>query len=448
MGIFSNRNSFVQLNVNRIFECGLCMGCGVCESVCPVQAIRIKNDNRKGIYFPVIDNGRCTNCGLCVEVCPGVLVDFNWLTNKFLGNGRKDNTLGVFQSCYFAHANDKQIRYNSSSGGLVTALLIHALENRVIDGALVTRFSDENPLVPETIVAETREQIIAACGSKYCPTSIGRPLRDIAKTEGTFAVVGLPCQIHGIRKLEEINSRLIKKIVLHFGIFCANNNTFLGTEYFLRQNGILPEDVREIRYRGGGWPGKICVSLGDNTGKIIPRPSTEKKWYRRALFSSAFHYDFMIPRCLLCADQTCELADISFGDPWLRKYVQSERIGKSLIIVRNRIGAKFLAGAMDSGAVVLEKAPLSMVKRAQNYSFKAGVGGRIRLRQLLRLPIPDYAERDLAFTTRNVTSAFRYVPSFLSYFRWLWPFIRLFAVGWYASRIAVNRIKSVLRFSL
>lgn len=436
------------LNVSKVHQSGLCMGCGICESICPVQAIRIKRDNRKGIFFSVVDNDRCTDCGLCVEVCPGEAVDFDRLSKKFLDGKSSGNILGSFEFCYFAHASDNDIRYHSASGGLVTALLIHALENGVIDAALVTRFSAENPLLPETIIAETREQIIAACGSKYCPTTIGTALREIVEREGRFAVVGLPCQIHGIRKFEEVNSRLQRKIILHFGLFCANNNTFLGTEYLLRQNGICPEDVREIRYRGEGWPGKVCVTLCDNTRRIIPRGTTEKRWYRKAFFSSAAHYDFMIPRCLLCPDQTCELADISFGDPWLREFKQSERIGKSLLIVRTRIGTKLLTEAMEAGAVVLEEAPVSMVKRAQNYVFKTGVGGRIYLRQILRLATPDYGKRDLSFTTRDIQSAFRYLPSYFSYCRWSWPFLRFFAVVYYAGRIVRRGIVSMLRFCL
>ena len=236
--------------------------------------------------------------------------------------------------------------------------------------------------------------------------------------------------------------------MLHLGLFCANNNTYLGTEYFLRQNGIRPENVSEIRYRGEGWPGKICVTLLDNTRKVIPRGTTEKKWYRKALFSSAFHYDFMIPRCLLCVDQTCDLADISFGDPWLRECKQSERIGKSLVIVRNRLGGEFLIEAKKVGVVALEEVPISVVKKAQNYAFKAGVGGRIRLRQACGLATPDYGERNLTFKTRDILSAVRYLPSYFSHHRWLWPLIRSFAIINYMTLVPFRKIKALLRFCL
>jgi len=42
-----------------------CIGCGLCISSCPVQAISM-NDCRKA----VIDSGLCINCGLCASSCP------------------------------------------------------------------------------------------------------------------------------------------------------------------------------------------------------------------------------------------------------------------------------------------------------------------------------------------------------------------------------------------
>jgi coenzyme F420 hydrogenase subunit beta len=43
-----------------------------------------------------------------------------------------------------------------------------ALEEGIIDGALVTRMKKDRPLEPEPFIARTREEIIEASKSKYC----------------------------------------------------------------------------------------------------------------------------------------------------------------------------------------------------------------------------------------------------------------------------------------
>jgi len=40
-----------------------CTGCGLCEQLCPVRAIKVT-------YVANIDAQRCTGCGICVQNCP------------------------------------------------------------------------------------------------------------------------------------------------------------------------------------------------------------------------------------------------------------------------------------------------------------------------------------------------------------------------------------------
>jgi Fe-S-cluster-containing hydrogenase component 2 len=41
-----------------------CSGCGICEDVCPVEAIRVSDGVAR------IDQDRCNECEACVEACP------------------------------------------------------------------------------------------------------------------------------------------------------------------------------------------------------------------------------------------------------------------------------------------------------------------------------------------------------------------------------------------
>jgi coenzyme F420 hydrogenase subunit beta len=375
-------------------------------------------------------------------------VPFEELTNAFLDGKQKDALIGQFDACYLGHAVDPEIRHRSASGGLVTALLAHALQNGQINGALLLGMSDEHPLRTRHLLATTVSEVVAASGSKYCPAAVNEGLREILAREGRFAVVGLPCHIHGVRKMEQMVPRLRDKIGLHLGLFCANTNSYLGTEYFLWQNGIAPDQVCDIRYRGEGWPGKIVVTLLDGRRIAIPRGTSEPRWDRRALFSSAFHYDFILPRCLLCPDHTCELADIACADPWMQEYLSSERSGKSMVIVRTSVGARMLADASEAGVVEMQPAPLSLVHRAQNYAFKAGVGDRIHIRQLFSRSVPDYGDRPLSHSVIGMGASLRYLPAYVSHRRWLWPLLCGMAMGLIALQRNLARVGLLGRLAI
>jgi len=403
------------------------MGCGMCVASCPSGAIAMKLHVHRGLWRPVVDKKKCTSCGKCLQVCAGVEVNFPALAERFLGERPDEGMLGVRRACYFAHACDEDIRYRSASGGLVTALLLYALQQDIVDAAVVTRMSDRDPLETEAILAETPEQVAGASGSKYCPSTIGPPLREILERDGRFAVVGLPCQLHSLRKLEAITQELCHKIRFHFGILCLNNNTFLGTRYFLKEHGIDPKQVAEIRYRDKGWPGWITVRMRDGSRKEIDRRSKQPRDIRA--LRRAFQVDFIVPRCLLCPDQFAELADLSFGDPWNPLYVGKETVGKSLLIARTEAGHDLLLRASEDGAIDLTPTDDDMPLECQRTEFKSNVGARLKLRRMLRLPVPLYPQRALPVRPGHLGLQKKYATCYLtSRFHWTWCLLPLVPV--------------------
>jgi len=418
----------ISQNIKKVYASGLCMGCGTCVSVCPRSAIDIVKDEYKGIYIPKVKSEICDQCGLCLRVCPGQSVDFKELNLKIFGREPESVLIGNYDACYIGYATDYDTRYNSASGGLVTALLIFALEEGIIDGALVTKMNQYKPLEPEVFIARNKDEIISASGSKYCPVPLNIGLKKILNEEGKFAIVGLPCHIHGVRKLETINKKLQEKIALHLGLFCSNSVTFLGTEYFLRKWGIEKVKVKRINYRGKGWPGKIVVLLKDGKEKIIPRGTTEKSFLRRILFASSFHFDFTPQRCLLCSDQTCELSDISFGDPWLPELFKKEKIGKSLVISRSKTGKEILEKALAKGRIELVEISCNKLFQAQNWSFKKNFNSRLLALKSLGKPTPHYTSKSMESKRVDRISMLFYLPSYFSSKRYLWHFLYMNAI--------------------
>ena len=434
----------INQSIEKVNASGLCTGCGTCVSVCPRSAIDIIKDEYKGIYIPKVKSEVCDQCGLCLRVCPGHFVDFEKLNLKVFGTQPENVLIGNYITCYIGHATDCDIRYNSASGGLVTALLIFALEEGIIDGALVTRMNQRKPLEPEVFLARNKDEIVSASGSKYCPVPLNIGVKKIFNEEGKFAIVGLPCHIHGVRKLEMINKKLQDKIALHLGLFCANCVTFMGTEYFLRKWGIEKVEVKKLNYRGKGWPGKIVVLSKDGKAKIIPRGTTEKTFLRRILFSSSFHFDFTPQRCLLCCDQTCELSDISFGDPWLPELLEKEKIGKSLVIARSKTGEEILKKARARGKIELVEISSNKLLQAQNWSFKRDFYSRLLALKTLGKPTPHYTSKPLESKRIDRMGIFFYLPSYFSSKRYLWHFLYANAIIRQVLLIVFNMLRSRL----
>lgn len=345
--------------IETVAKQGLCTGCGTCVGICPDLAIRMRIDRRKGTYVPELIENECNQCGICLDACPGHSIDFGKLNLEVFGKEPEDILLGHYIGCYLAHAIDSEIRYNSASGGLVTSLLIFALEQGLIDGALVTRMKKDSPLEPEPFIARTREDILQAVGSKYCPVPVNAGLEAILEQEGKYAVVGLPCHIYGIRKAEAVSNTLREIINLHLGIFCSHTVSFRGTEFLLRKLGVRSEEVAEISYRGGGWPGGVTIGLRNGSVRFVPNQPG-------SLWSTMFSGFFYTPSCCLsCGDVTNELADISFGDPWLPEIVRVEHEGKSIVISRSERGEALLRAASSKGAIELAALDSKDVIRSQ-----------------------------------------------------------------------------------
>ena len=409
--------------IGEVVKADLCTGCGTCVSLCPNGAIELVIDDKKGIYVPILNDATCNNCGTCYKVCPGHSVDFKDLNLEIFRKEPDDILIGNYTNCYIGHANDYEIRYNSAAGGLVTQLLIFALEEGIIDGALVTRMKKSNPLEPEPFIARTREEIIESSKSKYCPVPANIALNEIleSKEDEKFAVVGLPCHIHGIRKAELINEKLKEKIVLHLGILCSINRNFLATKYLLQKFNIKKEDVAKLDYRGEGWMGCMSITLKNGSKKLSPY----------LVYWTHILRSYFVPiRCTLCSDQSCELADISLGDIWLPEF-RDDKIGTSVIISRNKIGEQILQNAVLKRKIELTNIDRSKVVKSQKFSLlfkKSSLNARIFLFTLFGKSLPSYNQELLEPKfSAYLHAILLYLQIYISSKRHLWGLLGIFS---------------------
>ena len=81
--------------------------------------------------------------------------------------------------------------------------------------------SDEEKLWKgKPVIARTREAILGAMKSKYAISPTNSVYSELIKVPGRYALVGLPCQIHGYVKAAELDERLKERVVLTIGLYC------------------------------------------------------------------------------------------------------------------------------------------------------------------------------------------------------------------------------------
>ncbi len=347
------KKSFNSLS-REVIERGLCTRCGLCAGVCPVQVIRFNEDN-----FPILD-GKCTVCGFCSSCCPGADVDYPDLSRR-LFNAEYDpgDLQGYTENLFVAHPADKSVRFAGASGGLVTGLLLYLLEKGEIEGALVVRMDPAEPYRTQGVLATTPEEIRDAAQSKYCITPSMGVLGELRKKKGKFAVVALPCQIHGLRKLETVDPKLAGKIAYIFGLYCNCNLNPNGHLEAINACGIGLDEVARFDFRGGGWPGGFFVRRKDGA-EVMLHPGIIIKDIMNVMFRL-----FGAKRCYLCIDALAEYADLSFGDHWAMDY--SGDMGRlercTLVSQRTGRGLQLLRQAEKENMITLHHLPKDRVSK-------------------------------------------------------------------------------------
>lgn len=300
----------------RIIDGGLCHRCGSCIGICPTKVINQDNEG-----FPSIENlSACTDCDLCVKVCPGD--EFNiqeFYKEKYGLEVDLTDTHGVFSEAILAFATENDLREKSTSGGLATAILLHLLDTKQIDGAVCIT-SDESVLWKgKPIIARTREQILGAVKSKYAISPTNQVFSEIKDLPGRYALVGLPCQIHGFLKAAQLDSRLKERVILTIGLFCHAAVEHQGYEIIwetLKNKDKLNKAVK-FTSRIGKHPG--APHLTYENGSLYPVYFGDKTGYRPSSMEviNILYRLYSPARCLTCFDASAEFADISIGDPWM-----------------------------------------------------------------------------------------------------------------------------------
>lgn len=364
---------------------GLCVRCGACFNVCPLKLIEPDSSRfpRRGP-----DSEKCTDCGLCMIPCPAH-VDFPAAYKALFDSVPTplDAVGHVLDTCV-GHAVDPAVRAAGSSGGVVSCLLRHMLKSGAVEQVLVCGMDPLHPCVAAPQLTSDTNAVLAASQSKYTIVTQMEKLGEIMRSKKKTAVVGLPCHIHALRKLQLSGRSKADNVVLAIGLACNSTFEMEASAQLLKVCGAKPDDVAKLEYRGGTWPGGVTITL--KSGEVR-RPRT-------ADIKATFNYlkTFFRPtRCLTCIDFSAELSDLSVMDPWIRDETGKHPYegGWSLILTRTTAGQSAVDSAVKSGDLHREQISRAMLPSQFDPIVrykKVGASIRIGLLKAAGKPFPEY----------------------------------------------------------
>ncbi len=320
----------------KVIDTGLCSHCSTCALICPVDGI-ISADRE--IDFPDWEE-KCVDCSACVRVCP-----------------RYDYTPLCDLGEYIELTAARSKRFKGQDGAMATEFMASALEMGLIDRALFVGRDEDWRTVVYHIRSADQLKDTRLTGTKYSFASVLPEIKKAMKTSKLgIGVIGTPCMVSGIRKLQSEFDIFREKIKLVCGLFCTENFYHHQLYEFLKAKGVdfsklIKTDITK---------GKFIATMTDSVVRFPVKELNE-----------------IIPHgCEVCIDFTAVESDFSVGSV-------GSAVGFSTVVVRTEVAKNVLdfireKNYADFGDVmpeIIEK--LSNLKKKRRKNIPEEFRGRI-----------------------------------------------------------------------
>lgn len=345
-----------------VVDGGTCTGCGACALLSPDISMQPTALGPK----PRIPQGARIDDGTLLA-CPGLGIDVQGLYLDHYGHLPANWITGEVVRARTGFSSDPTIRKNSSSGGVITSVLLYLLESRQIDGAFVVQQGVPTPEQASVVLARTRAEIIAASQSVYIPVSVLDGLA-LAVPGERYAMTVVPDQAASLRALQRDGHAAAQQIEHLIGPYTGTAIYPGAIRTLLRSQGVKSSDpITSLKWRAGDWPGYLEVVTA--SGRVV----RSKKVY----------YNFLIPffvtqNSLQNIDFVNEFCDLSVGDAWSPKF-EGMGGGHSVFVTRSESMESVIQQMEDADLLTTE--PIDAIEAADMHGhmldFKKR-GGHIR----------------------------------------------------------------------
>jgi len=319
---------------SEIIKKGKCTYCGACGAFCA----NIKYDQDKEIP---IEDGSCKDAntcrdgfGVCYNLCPKTNVKQLpvCLLDRWTFGKSHDKILGHYKDILSVKLTDVAREKMPIEAGPITALLTTAMEAGLIDAAIV--IDKDEKFRPFPMIAETQKDLFKAVGYKTSQSpTLSLVGEAINKEYNNIVIVGTPCQMHALRKMQNhpwFDFEAYDLVTLAIGTFCFGTFHNKQLSDIFNENGINPSEILNISTDKDKFKMVVLTKSGN---KEIPLNYIYDKSIRNACFS--------------CSDYTSEFADLSIGN------VGSEN-GYKTVIVRTKRGKEVIKLAIEKGYIEIK----------------------------------------------------------------------------------------------
>jgi coenzyme F420 hydrogenase subunit beta len=324
----------------EVITSGLCTGCAGCVIACPHDVIGYTHE--AGHYRPFhledeLGPDNCTHgekgCTSCTRACPRFRAWEPQADEHLFARVRQpDEPSGIYQDILLTRATDEMVHQMGQDGGLVSAILIWALEEGYIDGALTSFLEGDGDggasswkAIPG--VATNREEVLRGAGSRYTYSANTLAVTE-ARERGLekLALVGMSCQtsvapVMWTRKVGKAG----KPFILNIGLLCSKSfDDSIFEDLFWAKYGLAKSEMAKMNIKG-----VFQIWMRDGSYHEIPLKECHA-WTREG--------------CNHCPDFAAEHADISTGGI-------GENNDWTLTIVRTDLGREIMSRMIAAGLV-------------------------------------------------------------------------------------------------